>query len=306
MSGVDLAARCGWHSSKITRIERGQQAPTEADLALWCEACVNLAVLDDLVASVRNLRSMYLEWQRTVAAGHAHRQRQSIELEGQTRLIRWFDPDTMPGLLQTEGYARGILRACIAITGGRDDLEESVAMRMARKRVLQRGGHRFHILIGEAALRRTVGDSAVMAEQLESVLAELDRPNVRLGVIPLEAEYLAPATNFVLYDRVQVVTETVSAELTITRPSEIACMRRPSVCWQTRQPTANPPARWSTLRWTCAGRVRSRATRPTADRRPSTEQRHHVAAYVGTSADGKFTGAKLGVRYTAPGGREVV
>ncbi|MBO0852411.1 MAG: helix-turn-helix transcriptional regulator [Nocardia sp.] len=222
LSGIDLAARCGWHSSKVSRIERGKQAPSEADLAAWCEACGNLAVLDDLVASLRNLRSMYLEWQRTLAAGHAHRQRQSIELEEQARLVRWFEPDTIPGLLQTEDYARAILRACIAITGGRDDLEEAVAVRIARKRVLQRGRHRFHILIGEAGLHRTVGDSTVMIEQLEALRSELDRPNLRLGIIPLDAEYRAPATNFVLYDRAQVITETVSAELTITRPSEIA------------------------------------------------------------------------------------
>ncbi|RDI42910.1 helix-turn-helix domain-containing protein [Nocardia mexicana] len=222
LSGVDLAVRCGWHSSKVSRIELGKQAPSEADLAAWCEACENLAVLDDLVASLHNLRSMYLEWQRTLAAGHAHRQRQSLELEAQARLIRWFDPDTVPGLLQTEDYARAILRACIAITGGRDDLDEAVATRMARRNVLQRGGHRFHILLGEATLHRTVGDNAVMAGQLEYLLTELERPNLRLGVIPLDAEYRAPATNFIMYDRAQVLTEAVSAELTITRPSEIA------------------------------------------------------------------------------------
>ncbi len=222
LSGVDLAARCGWHSSKISRIERGKQAPSESDLADWCAACDSMAVLDDLVASLRNLRAMYLEWQRTLAAGHAHRQRQSIKVEGETRLIRWYDPDTMPGLLQTEGYARAILRVCISMIGGRDDLEEAVAMRMARKGVLERAGHRFHILIGEAALYPTVGDSAVMVTQLEHLLGELGRPNLRLGVIPLDTDYRAPATNFVIYDRAQVLTETVSAELTITRPSEIA------------------------------------------------------------------------------------
>ena len=56
-------------------------------------------------------------------------------------------------------------------------------MRIVRQLVLQRGGHRFHILIGEAALHRTVGDGAVMAAQLEHLRGELDRPNVRLGVI---------------------------------------------------------------------------------------------------------------------------
>ncbi|MFI7002078.1 DUF5753 domain-containing protein [Nocardia sp. NPDC050175] len=145
-----------------------------------------------------------------------------MKLEGETRLIRWFDPDTVPGLLQTEDYARAILRIGIAIVGGRDDLEEAVATRMARKLVLQRGGHRFHLLIGEAAPHPTVGDSTVMVAQLEHLLSELERPNLRLGVIPLDAEYRAPATNFVIYDRTQVLTETVSAELTITRPSEIA------------------------------------------------------------------------------------
>ncbi|HQV19192.1 MAG TPA: Scr1 family TA system antitoxin-like transcriptional regulator [Gordonia sp. (in: high G+C Gram-positive bacteria)] len=60
-------------------------------------------------------------------------------------------------------YAHAILHACTAITGGRDDLDEAVHMRIVRQLVLQRGGHRFHILIGEAALHRTVGDGAVMA-----------------------------------------------------------------------------------------------------------------------------------------------
>lgn len=128
----------------------------------------------------------------------------------------------MPSLLQTEGYARAILRVCISMIGGRDDLDEAVAMRTARKNVLTRAGHRFHILIGEAALYPTVGDNAVMVEQLEHLLGELERPNLRLGVIPLDTDDRAPATNFVIYDRAQVLTETVSAELTITRPSVIA------------------------------------------------------------------------------------
>ncbi|MFF5036032.1 Scr1 family TA system antitoxin-like transcriptional regulator [Nocardia salmonicida] len=76
---------------------------------------------------------------------------------------------------------------------------------MSRKGVLARAGHRFH-----------------MVAQLEQLLGELKRPNLRLGVIPLDAEYRAPATNFVIYDRAQVLIETASAELTLTRPSEIA------------------------------------------------------------------------------------
>ncbi|WP_082871084.1 DUF5753 domain-containing protein [Nocardia terpenica] len=226
MSGVALAAVCEWHSSKVSRIELGKQSPTEDDLAKWCEAVGNPAVLDDLVASLRNLRAMYLEWQRTVAAGHAHRQRQSIELEARTRFTRWWEPELIPGLLQTEAYARAILAACIAITGGRDDLDDAVTARMQRQRVLDHGNHRFHMVIGEWALHRTVGDHRVMVEQLQRLLDRMTDPRIVLGVLPLDAEFRVPATNFVIYDRTQVLTETVSAELTITRPSEIALHER--------------------------------------------------------------------------------
>ncbi|MCX4092505.1 helix-turn-helix domain-containing protein [Nocardia sp. alder85J] len=222
MSGIALATACGWHSSKVSRIEHGKQSPTEDDLAQWCDAVDNPAVLDDLVASLRNLRAMYLEWQRTVAAGHAHRQRQSIQLEGHTKLIRWWSPDVTPGLLQTEPYARAVLTACIAVTGGRDDLDEALAARMQRQRVLEHGNHRFHMIVGEWALHRTVGDDAVMLGQLDRLYDTTTHPRIRLGILPLTAEYRLPAANFVIYDRTQVLTETVSAELTITRPSEIA------------------------------------------------------------------------------------
>ncbi|UGT62866.1 helix-turn-helix domain-containing protein [Nocardia asteroides] len=226
LSGIGLAAACGWHSSKVSRIEHGKQNPTEADLATWCQAVGNLAVLDDLVASLRNMQAMYLEWQRTVAAGHAHRQRQSIKLEAQTRHVRWWEPEVVPGLLQTERYARGVLAACIAVIAGRDDLDDALAARMQRQQVLAQGDHRFHIVIGEWALYRTVGDDDVMREQLDRLTDLLAHPRVRLGVLPLLAEYRGPASNFVIYDRAKVLAETVSAELTITRPSEILLHER--------------------------------------------------------------------------------
>ncbi|MFF0490089.1 helix-turn-helix domain-containing protein [Nocardia sp. NPDC004068] len=222
MSGVELAAACGWHSSKVSRIEHGKQSPTEEDVAQWCSAVGNLSVLDDLVASLRNAQAMYLEWQRAVAAGHAHRQRQSIQLEGRTKLIRWWSPDVVPGLLQTEPYARAVLTACIAVTAGRNDLDEALTARMQRQRVLHRGERRFHLIVGEWALYRTVGDDEVMLNQLARLTETITHPRIRLGILPLTAEYRVPATNFVIYDRTRVQTETVSAELTITQPSEIA------------------------------------------------------------------------------------
>jgi hypothetical protein len=61
----------------------------------------------------------------------------------------------------------------LAITGGRDDLDDAVGARMARQRVLHHGNHRFHLLIGETALWRTVGDVDTMTEQLTYLLDAL-------------------------------------------------------------------------------------------------------------------------------------
>jgi transcriptional regulator with XRE-family HTH domain len=227
LSGVDLAAAAGWHSSKVSRLEKGDRPPSEGDLYAWCEHTGRLEVLDDLIATSRNLRAAYLEWQRTLAAGHAHRQHQSIDLEARTRRIRWFSPDVIPGLLQTEDYARAVLTACIAITGGRDDLDAAISARMARQHILRHGARRIHMIIGETALYRTAGTDEVMAGQLQRLLDELDNPRLLIGIIPIWAHYRCPTTsNFVIYDREQAITETISAELTITRPSEIALHER--------------------------------------------------------------------------------
>ncbi|MGF6883465.1 transcriptional regulator with XRE-family HTH domain [Nocardia sp. GAS34] len=227
LSGLDLADRCGWHSSKVSRLESGDRGPSEGDLYAWCEHTGRLDLLDDLIATVRNVRAAYLEWQRVVAAGHAHRQHQSLDLEARTRHIRWYSPDVIPGLLQTEDYARAVLTACIEITAGRDDLDAAVSARMARQHVLRHGARRIHMLIGEPALYRTAGNDETMVGQLQRLLDELDNPRLLIGIIPLWAHYRCPTTsNFVIYDRELVLTETISAELTITRPSEIALHER--------------------------------------------------------------------------------
>ncbi|MEV0295699.1 DUF5753 domain-containing protein [Nocardia sp. NPDC050710] len=181
---------------------------------------------DDLVATLRNLRSMYLEWRRVNASGHAPRQRRSIGIESATKLIRWHEVNVIPGLLQTSDYARGILRACIDMTGGRDDLDDAVAARMERQKVLHAGARRFTFLVEAGALYRTVGSSEVMAEQMDALVEASRNPRISLGVIELTARYRCPARGFILFDRSMVMVETPSAELTITRPSEVVTYER--------------------------------------------------------------------------------
>ncbi|GGL16781.1 Scr1 family TA system antitoxin-like transcriptional regulator [Nocardia jinanensis] len=85
------------------------------------------------------------------------------------------------------------------------------------------GNHRFYFLIAEQVLHTHVGDPNVMVEQLDRLLTAMSLPRVVLGIVPAGAEYRTPVMNdFIMFDIRMVQVETISAELTITQPSEIA------------------------------------------------------------------------------------
>ncbi len=227
LTGLQLAALLGWHSSKVSRFEHGKQVPTDDEIREWCHQTGGELYVPDLIAAARNVRSAYMEWKRLHGAGHRQRQRKSIELEGHARLLRWFEPALIPGLLQTRAYAAAVLRACIDILDtGVDDLDAAVDTRMQRQAILDTEGHEFRFVIAEQGLYSTVGNDCVMVEQLRHLFEALPNPRVGLGIIPRAADFGVPATNFVLFDRRLVLAETVAAELTITAPSEIALYER--------------------------------------------------------------------------------
>jgi hypothetical protein len=103
-----------------------------------------------------------------------------------------------------------------------DDLDAGVAERLERQQSLYRGNHRFHFVIAQQALLTTVGDNNVVIGQLDRMLAVMSLPRVTLGILPVLAEYRAPTNQFIMFDNRLVHVETVSAELTIKQPREIA------------------------------------------------------------------------------------
>src|SRR5205823_12320939 len=62
LSGRVLAVLAGWQSSKISKIEYGKQTPTENDIEVWCRHCDALEQVPYLVATVRNIETMYIDW----------------------------------------------------------------------------------------------------------------------------------------------------------------------------------------------------------------------------------------------------
>ncbi|MFI6887401.1 helix-turn-helix domain-containing protein [Streptosporangium canum] len=104
------------------------------------------------------------------------------EIEPAALVLQSWDPLLVPGLLQTEFYARHVLSHTVRLTP--DELEERVQARMRRGKVLEREDPPlFTALIDEGVLRRQVGDSAVMREQLGRLLEVAQRPATCIQIV---------------------------------------------------------------------------------------------------------------------------
>ncbi|MER0243024.1 helix-turn-helix transcriptional regulator [Streptomyces sp. HSW2009] len=105
-----------------------------------------------------------------------------VELEREANAIRSFQSQIMPGLLQTEAYARAMLAAVRP-----DNLDDLVAARMTRQAVFERDEppHTWFI-VEEQVLRRRIGGLAVMRDQLQRLLSAMQHPRCVLQIIPEE------------------------------------------------------------------------------------------------------------------------
>ncbi|MEV3930339.1 MULTISPECIES: helix-turn-helix transcriptional regulator [unclassified Streptomyces] len=222
LSGHELAVRCGWHRAKSSRIARGITPPSDADIRAWCSACGADGQAADLIAASRNAESMYVEWRQIHKDGMRRVHEQTVPLYQRTRSFRVYASNVMPGMLQTAGYATGLLRAITAFQGTPDDVADAVAARLDRSRVIREGDHRFALLLEETVLHYRVCDDEAMRDQLEHLLTVMRRPNVALGIIPKHARRTVwPLEAFYSFDDQQVAVETLTAEINLTTPGEI-------------------------------------------------------------------------------------
>ncbi|MBF6354798.1 helix-turn-helix domain-containing protein [Nocardia higoensis] len=221
-----LAQLAGWHESKVSKIEFARIKPSDEDIRAYCRHCDAEDQLPDLLATLHTIDVAYLEWRKILGTGVRRRQQKSLRLEATAAVIRDYQPQIVPGLLQTAEYAAAKLKRGIEFHQVPDDLDEAVAKRMERQRVLYRRDHLFHFVIAEQALRTTVGDDEVMEGQLDRLSSLIGMPRVTIGIVPATAEALVVSTNFVMFDNQMVMVEGTAAELTITQPREIAVYGR--------------------------------------------------------------------------------
>ncbi|GAA1356254.1 helix-turn-helix domain-containing protein [Streptomyces beijiangensis] len=224
LTGGELAVRCGWTHSKTSRIENARTPPSPEDIRRWCRACEAEGQAQDVIAQSHHAETQYVEWQRTVRSGLRRLQDSYVEMFQSTNLFRVYSPTLVPGLLQTEGYARAVLSANARLLGIPDDAEEAAEARLERSKVIHQPGHRFVLLMEESVLHYRLGKADAMAAQLGCLLTAGALPAVSLGIIPRsETERtLWPQELFHVYDDMLVSVELMSARVRITQPSEVA------------------------------------------------------------------------------------
>ncbi|MFI0818657.1 helix-turn-helix domain-containing protein [Streptomyces sp. NPDC021098] len=227
LTGRALAALCGWHPSKVSKIEHAKTSPSPEDIRAWAEHCDVPEQTADLIASLRTAQGMWVEWRRMERAGLRRAQEERLPLYERTTRFRVYSSWLIPGLIQTRAYTTAVLRAIRERRGLVDDVEAAVASRMERQRLLHTGERRFAFLIEESVLRCGTGGAETMAEQLAHILAISSLANVSVGVVPMQPDRVRwPVESFWMFDMAEVNVELVSGFLTITQPGEIAMYAR--------------------------------------------------------------------------------
>ncbi|WP_088799450.1 MULTISPECIES: helix-turn-helix transcriptional regulator [unclassified Streptomyces] len=222
---TELAGRCGWHHAKTSRIENARTAPSPNDIRLWCDACGAKDEAAGMITLSLHAESMYTEWRHQVRDGLKQLQNRSVRFFRETTLFRVYSSTLVPGLLQTEGYAAAVLRRAAEFRGlSVDDSAEAAQPQVERSHIIHEPGHRFVLLMEEAALHYRVGDADTMAGQLGSILTAGSLPSVSLGIIPMTTHdrVLGPRETFHIYDDTLVSVELVSARVRVTQHSEIS------------------------------------------------------------------------------------
>lgn len=199
----------GFNQNKMSRIENDQGLPTVAEAeALLDVYKVHGRKRAQILKLVKDAETEHVDTRLILQGGAHHFQERLRALTAKSRLVRSFVPNAVLGYLQTPAYARVVMSQRMAPK----DIERSVQKRMEQNQLtLDDSGRTWRMIQTEGGLRWNVGGTAVMAEQVEALVAATDNPNITLGFIPWRTPVdLLPLHSFHIYDRRAVIVGTWS------------------------------------------------------------------------------------------------
>lgn len=229
LTGEDVGKQLGWSVSKVSRIEKARAAVPWSDVSDLLDvydvddttrtALIQLCKdskqqawwqpYNDVLASFKNLANY-------------------IDLESAASSLRIYTPLTIPGLLQTEDYARAIVSATWPLELTDLEIQRRVELRMQRQKIIGLDPPlRLWAILDEASLHREVGGTGVMRAQLEHLGRVAHRPEITIQVIPFDAGgHVAMSGAFSIFsfddDPDVVSVEAVTGTLYLDRNADIS------------------------------------------------------------------------------------
>ena len=187
LSREQVAERIGTSETSIFRYEKGETRPQPAVVAAMLDVYgAAAAERDELLEMARDARKR----------GWWHRHRQSLKpgfdsyigLEAAASIVRTYEAQTVPGLIQTEAYARANIVAT-SLNMVPAEIEERLSVRLSRQDLITRSTDRVQLVavLDEAVLRRQVGGPQAMREQIRHLIDMAALPNVVIHVLPFAA-----------------------------------------------------------------------------------------------------------------------
>jgi DNA-binding XRE family transcriptional regulator len=172
LSQEQLGDRLSYSAALVGKIETGDRAPS-LDFAQGC---------DRALPDAGGLFARLYEFARQWGGGHPPWFSGWLEAERRATSLRWWEPLLIPGLLQTEDYARAILGANPDTD---EDIDSHVVARMERQAVLERDKPpALWVALDEFVLHRCVGSPAVMREQLTHLAEMALRSRITVQIVP--------------------------------------------------------------------------------------------------------------------------
>ncbi|MFH9297184.1 helix-turn-helix domain-containing protein [Streptomyces sp. NPDC017520] len=184
MTAEEVAERLLVSQSKISRLENGRRSISQRDVRDLCGVyeVEDHRIVDSLMQMAKDSRQQGW-WHAFGDIPYSV----YIGLETDAESLRVYEPQMVPGLLQTRAYAEALISGALP-EAPPSDIEKRVNVRSRRQERVnaQENPLRLWAVIDESALRRVVGDKQVMIEQLEHLVEQSHLPHVTVQVLPFD------------------------------------------------------------------------------------------------------------------------
>jgi transcriptional regulator with XRE-family HTH domain len=199
-SGDAVAAALKWSPSKISRYELARTGLKPREVERLLDYYEVTGTRRDLLLELAQ-DAAQKGWWEEFADSLSSDYQQFIGLEHEASSIAIWHVEAVPGLLQTEAYARHVISSYSEVEPiAPGMIERLVKVRMQRQRALTRDpALQLSVVLDESVLRRRISDESVMDEQLKRLAHDADRPNVTLQILPLDAQHSVFAESFVIF-----------------------------------------------------------------------------------------------------------